>query len=339
MIFVLDALIEVLERGDSAVLGTIVRSSGSTPRTSGAHMLLQSDGTLTGTIGGGSIEGDCQKRAQELFYQPESYAEVNFSLSAMTLAEEGMVCGGAASVLLQKVEPGSLDIMVQMRNDYKNGERPVLLIQMPTSEMPPQLMCLGLNSNHLVDDGLGQQISQKIRRSPFMVKNGDHEMFVQPLVSPGVVYLIGAGHVALATAHLASFSGFEVVVMDDRAEFVSETRYPQAKEVIVVESFDGCLKNLSSDDYVVIVTRGHLHDRNVLAQALRTNAGYIGMIGSRKKRNVIYNSLREEGFDGADLKRVHSPIGLSIGADTPNEIALSIVAELVKARSEKEALF
>ena len=339
MIFVLDTLIEVLERGESVVLGTIVRSSGSTPRTSGAHMLLQSDGTLTGTIGGGSIEADCQKRAQELFNEPDSYAEIDFSLSAMTLAEEGMVCGGAASVLLQKVEPDSLAIMVQMRNDYQNGKRPVLLIQMPTSETPPQLVCFGRNSAHIVDDDLKQQISQKVGRSPYIITHGDRELFVQPLVSPGVVYLIGAGHVALATAHLASFTGFEVVVMDDRAEFVSEARYPQAREVIVVESFDGCLKELSSDDYVVIVTRGHLHDRNVLAQALRTNAGYIGMIGSRKKRNVIYDSLREEGFDGADLKRVHSPIGLSIGADTPNEIAVSIVGELVKARSEKEALF
>jgi xanthine dehydrogenase accessory factor len=83
------------------------------------------------------------------------------------------------------------------------------------------------------------------------------------------------------------------------------------------------------------VTRGHIHDRDVLAQALRTKAGYIGMIGSRKKRNVIYDSLREDGFSDLDLKRVHSPIGISIGADTPNEIALSIVSELVKARSER----
>ncbi len=160
-------------------------------------------------------------------------------------------------------------------------------------------------------------------------------MFVESLVSPGVVYLIGAGHVALATAHLASFAGFDVVVMDDRSEYANQDRFPAAQKVLVLPSFDGCLRDLSSNDYVVIVTRGHIYDRDVLAQALRTKAGYIGMIGSRKKRNVIYDSLREDGFSDLDLKRVHSPIGLSIGAETPNEIALSIVAELVKARSER----
>ncbi len=128
------------------------------------------------------------------------------------------------------------------------------------------------------------------------------------------------------------FADFELVVLDDRSEFASNERYPETREVRVVDSFDSCLEDLSANDYVVIVTHGHLHDRDVLAQALRTDAGYIGMIGSRKKRDVIYNSLRDEGFSESDLKRVYCPIGLSIGAATPNEIALSIVSELVKVR-------
>ena len=172
---------------------------------------------------------------------------------------------------------------------------------------------------------------------PFLINYGDQEVFVEPLVHPGRLHLVGAGHVALATAQLAAFVGFEVVVMDDRAEFANTARYPQAREVRVLDTFGDCLADLGPDDYVIIVTRGHMHDRDVLAQALRTRAGYVGMIGSRRKRDSIYTSLRGEGFTEADFNRVHCPIGIAIGADTPEEIALCIVAELVQIRAGMSA--
>ncbi len=330
---ILDTLIETLTRGETAVMVTIVRNSGSAPRTSGARMLVQADGSLTGTIGGGSIEGECQEKALELFNQSCSFSEIHFSLSSSTMASEGMVCGGTVSVLLHRVEPDLLDTMLHIRNAYQNGERPIVLTEMPSKLMPPRLICLG-EDNTLINEDLRKQILKITRRAPFLIKSNEQEFFVDPLVSPGVVHLVGAGHVALATAQLASFADFEVVVMDDREEFASVERYPQANKVIVLDSFDDCLKHLSHTDFVVIVTRGHIHDRDVLAQALHTKAGYIGMIGSRRKREVVYQSLRENGFTEVDLGRVSSPIGLAIGADTPNEIALSIVAELVKVRSE-----
>jgi xanthine dehydrogenase accessory factor len=180
---------------------------------------------------------------------------------------------------------------------------------------------------------LRKEILRKNRRAQFLISHEEQDYFVEPLINPGTVYLVGAGHVALATAHLASFTDFDVVVMDDREEFANSERYPEAKEVIVLETFDDCLQGLGQDDYVVIVTRGHLHDRDVLAQALRTDAGYIGMIGSSKKRQGVYASLLEDGFSNNDLKRVYSPIGISIGGDTPEEIGPSIVAEMVKVRA------
>ena len=121
--------------------------------------------------------------------------------------------------------------------------------------------------------------------------------------------------------------------MDDRSEFADPERYPEAREVRVLENFDACLADLGADDYVVIVTRGHLHDRDVLAQALKTGAGYIGMIGSRSKRDAVYRSLLESGYTQADLDRVFCPIGLTIGADTPEEIAVSIVGEMIRVRA------
>ena len=178
------------------------------------------------------------------------------------------------------------------------------------------------------------EITRKGRRAPFLLDHRGREIFVEPLVHPGTVHLAGAGHVALAVAELAAFVDFEVVVMDDRREFANPERYPKAREVRVLNSFAACLTGLGPDDYVVIVTRGHLHDREVLAQALSTNAGYIGMIGSRRKRAAVYESLRGEGVTDSELARCHCPIGLAIDADTPEEIALSIVAEMVQVRAK-----
>ncbi|MFZ3046285.1 MAG: XdhC family protein, partial [Desulfatirhabdiaceae bacterium] len=139
------------------------------------------------------------------------------------------------------------------------------------------------------------------------------------------------------TAILSKMIGFETVVLDDRPEFANRERFPEADEIRILSSFDCALDGLVIDGkgYIVILTRGHLHDKTVLGLALRKPARYIGMIGSRKKRDAIYRALEREGFSNDDLARVHSPIGLSIGAQTPAEIAVSIAAELIRVRRER----
>lgn len=331
---VLDKLISALERGETAILGTIVRSSGSAPRTSGARMLVLADGTLAGSVGGGAVEGECQAEAKKLLGSAKTHAELNFELSASTAAEQGMVCGGAVSVLLQKVEPAALAQLQRLQSAYREGARPLLLTVLPCGDTPPRLQTLGAGGDGEVPEPLREKVLALSRRTPFTVSHDDQDIFVEPLVHPGTVHLLGAGHVALATAHIAAFAGFEVVVLDDREEFANTERFPEARQVVVLENFDNCLTELASDDYVVIVTRGHLHDREVLAQALRTGAGYIGMIGSSRKRQAVYAYLLAEGFTEADFQRVHNPIGLPIGADTPEEIGVSIVAELVQVRAK-----
>ena len=154
-------------------------------------------------------------------------------------------------------------------------------------------------------------------------------------MAAGTVYLFGAGHVSLQTAILAKRVGFETVVLDDRMEFANRCRFSDADDVRVLASFEQAFEGLEihADSYLVILTRGHLHDKTVLQQALKTPAGYIGMIGSRKKRDAVYRALEKEGFSSADFEKVHCPIGLSIGAQSPEEIAVSIVAEMIHARS------
>jgi xanthine dehydrogenase accessory factor len=296
-------------------------------------MLMLTDGPPTGSIGGGVLEGTCQAAARALFQNTVSFSELNFELNASSAAEKGMLCGGSVSVLLHRVEPALLELFRQLHSEYVQGLKPLLLTILPHDGEPPRMVHLGQQHNSDLPVDLRAEILRKGRRAPFLISYKDQEVFVEPLVHPGLVHLVGAGHVALATAQLAAFVGFEVVVMDDRAEFASMARFPQAREVRVLDTFGCCLEKLGPDDYVIIITRGHVHDQKVLAQALRTAAGYVGMIGSHRKRDAIFNSLRNEGFTNTDLDRIHCPIGLSIGADTPEEIAMSIVAELVQIRA------
>lgn len=335
MQYILDRLLSTLNSGESAVIAAIIRSSGSAPRSSGARMLVNQDGSLLGTLGGGALEGACLMRARELLSTGEEhrFAEMHFDLSNSSAAAEGMVCGGEVSVLLQKISPRELRGFKKLTDDFHGGRTAMVVTSLPGNGEEPQTYFLHGESQPELQLGLKEEILRKNRRSKFIIKYEEREYFVEPLVQASTVYLLGAGHVALATAHLASFVGFDVVVMDDREDFANRDRFPGARRVQVLDSFDDCLPQLDSGDYVVIVTRGHLHDRDVLAQALRTDAGYIGMIGSTKKRQGVYNSLLEEGFTRENLQRVYSPIGISIGGDTPEEIGLSIVAEMVKVRA------
>ncbi len=134
-------------------------------------------------------------------------------------------------------------------------------------------------------------------------------------------------------------TGFRTVVLDDRAEFANRERFPGADRIVLLDAWDRALEGQDAgpEGFLVIMTRGHAFDRDVLRQALRTTASYIGMISSRRKRDAIFAALREEGFTEEDLKRVYAPIGLPIGAETPEEIAVSIAAELIRHRAGIES--
>ena len=173
-------------------------------------------------------------------------------------------------------------------------------------------------------------------RYPVLLTIEGRNYLVEPSFVPGTVYLFGAGHVSQQVVPLARLVDFRTVVMDDRSEFANRERFPIADEILTLSSFDNSMRdlNMGEDSYIVIVTRGHLHDKTVLEQALRTNARYIGMIGSRTKRDRIYGELEAQGFTAKDVARVHAPIGTKIRAETPEEIGISIVGELILARSE-----
>jgi len=166
-----------------------------------------------------------------------------------------------------------------------------------------------------------------------MVCGGDLEVFIEPILTSPTLYMFGGGHIALALAKMGKLCGFNITVVDDRAEFANTDRFPEA-EVILAEGFAKSFPRVKIDksSYIVIVTHGHQHDEVVLEWAVGTPARYIGMIGSKTKNETVFSHLLNKGISREQLNRVHAPIGLGIEAQTPEEIAVSIMAEIIKVR-------
>ena len=170
-----------------------------------------------------------------------------------------------------------------------------------------------------------------------LVCGGTLEIFVEPILPPANLYIFGAGHVAVSLYRVARIAGFDVTVIDDREAYANRERFPEAQQVIV-EDFDKATARLSPGEasYIVIVTRGHRDDMRMLRWAVQTTARYVGMIGSRRKTITIFKELQQEGLPAHLFDRVHAPVGLDIGAITPEEIAVSIAAELIATRRKVE---
>jgi xanthine dehydrogenase accessory factor len=166
-----------------------------------------------------------------------------------------------------------------------------------------------------------------------LVCGGTLEVFIEPVLPPALLYIFGAGHVALSLCQTASNAGFDVVVADDRSSYATKERFPAARELHAME-FDDAMHALDPNEssYIVIVTRGHRDDMRILRWAVQTRARYVGMIGSKRKVIEIFKTLKDEGVAANLFDRVHAPVGLDIGAVTPEEIAVAITAELIAIR-------
>ncbi len=187
----------------------------------------------------------------------------------------------------------------------------------------PRTLSFDLNQDPKYDTGL--------------VCGGTLEVFVEPILPPALLYLFGAGHVAINVCHIAAQAGFDVIVADDRTSYASKERFPAAREIHALD-FDEAMRKLDPNEssFIVIVTRGHRDDMRILRWAVQTRARYIGMIGSKRKVIGIFKTLQQEGIPPHLFDRVHAPIGLNIGAVTPEEIAVAITAELIAIRRHAE---
>jgi len=334
--------------GNDMVVATVVKTSGSTPQKPGAKLLVRADGSGVGTLGGGCVEGDIWFAASQLLKSGGSAEMRDYELNEDLAAQDGLVCGGTMYFLLDPVrkETPESDFNDEVIAAYEGGA-PVSvasLMNVPDgSELVVGSKFLvrenGSTAGSLGDEKLDANAMNEARRLMAMGKNdyitaeSGAEFFIEAYTTPPTLVLAGGGHVSKAISNIASTLGFRIFVIDDREEFSSAERFPEAEQT-VVSDYGSAFEKLpiGTNSFIVIATRGHRYDASATASAMRTPASYVGLLGSKRKTILIYEELFAQGFTMDEVQAVRSPIGLNISARTPEEIALSIMSEIVGFR-------
>jgi xanthine dehydrogenase accessory factor len=329
--------LHLLEAGQNIALATVTSTTGSTPGKVGYKMLVWGkNAQILGTIGGGLLEAEIINKANDML--PKIQKQLfTFSLDPGRENEKG-ICGGAIEILIEIFDDKSLPLFTELSADTLAG---AALVSDLCPEKPPQKILVQNISRpeSFANLSFPPEVAESIKllvkkEQAAKITSPDRtQIFVETIAHHPMLFIFGAGHLACYIAKYAKSVNFRITVCDDRAEFANKTRFPDADN-IVVQSFETAFDNLKidKDSYVVIVTREHKSDELVLEKTLKTDAKYVGMVGSKKKSAVILKNLRQRNVPRQVVARVYSPIGISIGAMTPEEIALSIVAELIKVR-------
>ncbi len=326
--------------------------AGSVPLKHYFALLLREDGTMFGTIGGGLLEAEVLRQACEVMAGDESRV-MEFDLANDEAAREGMICGGKCAVLLEPIRPGfAEEVYAAAAQAEERGERAAVITVLGKGGQGPGAggregggggyaklvllsdgVLIGTTGDGATDESLRGLAERALAEGRPVFVETPVRAHIEPILPRPTLVIFGAGHVGRVVAHLGSLVGFRTVVVDDRAEFANRERFPHADRVLaasVEEAF--ATLAIGAGDYVVVVTRGHAMDEEVVARALRTPAAYIGMIGSKRKVSGVCARLRGRGFSEEELTRLHAPIGLAIGAETVEEIAVSILAEIIAVR-------
>ncbi len=337
-----------LEKGRRVVVATVVRTKGSTPQKPGAKLLVRHDGSGVGTLGGGCVEGDIWFAAKELMKRggPSEYRD--YELNEELAAEDGLVCGGTMYFLIDSVYQSGdyLDVAREIDGAYRGeGAVAVASVVKPAEGQPAPIAARllvrenGSTEGTLGSEALDRDASGKARdlmvlgKNDYVVAENGAEYFVEAYTTPPQMVLCGGGHVSKAIAPLAKTVGFRVFVTDDREEFANADRFPEADRLIVAAPEDALPQLLiNPNTFIIVATRGHRYDNVALDVAARTPAKYVGLMGSRRKTILIYEDLLRGGMPIERVREIRSPIGLDVRARTPEEIAVSIIAEVLMFR-------
>ena len=336
---------DLLSKGQKLVLAKIIRRAGSTPRDIGSMCIVTEDNKLIGTVGGGLLEFKMQQEAIALLETRKTMI-FRYTLSGTDLANSGMICGGDVDLFLEPVFPenaSAVRLLETLKEQIvKNAPCTLVtrIIDGIDTTVEDTRLLIKNDGSTIGDDELfdlsQEQLSPDFFCRMLTAQNHENAYFVEKLASNPQILLFGAGHISQFVVQLAKMVEFDITVIDDREKFANKDRLPLADNILVSD-FDRVFEKLSitANTYILIITRGHLHDRIVLEQALDTNAAYIGMIGSRKKIAATYQLLMDNGVQKERLDQVCAPVGLKIDAQTPEEIAVSIIAQLIQKRAEQ----
>lgn len=328
-------LLPVLDRwlmsSPRVALATVISTWGSTPRPAGSHMIVNRDGSFAGSVSGGCVEGAVVEAGLQVI-RDEVPRMLQYGVADETAWEVGLTCGGEIRVWLEPLERDDLldtlrehllaneDVtLLTVLDGPRMGERAVVttfVSETSTPEVEPDL-------RDLASAVRGRALAQ-------LCAMGDSSVFVRYYPPPRRLIIIGAVHIATPLVTLAHTLGYIVTIVDARSAFATRERFPDADALLVAWPDDALAKlRPDTSTAVVVLTHDAKFDEPAIAGALRSDAGYIGAIGSPATATDRARRLRTRGFSSNDVDRVHSPIGLDLGSVTPEEIALSILAEIV----------
>ncbi len=342
---ILAELLEAVGCGRNVAYTALVETRGSTPQKAGAAMLVFEDGSQAGTLGGGCVEAEVKRRALQVLDQGQAEL-LSFKLDSDYGWDDGLICGGRMTMLVDPIR--SRDDLGYFRTFAEllgRGSGCTEAIVLDAEKAGG-----GQSADRFLFDDSGIQMASRGSDSPATAVVGSLQPLAvrrRPYIAAGASFMpqlerfrlliVGAGHIGQRVAELAASVGFDVWVVDDRAECCNPERFPTAKRLLV-GPIDSALSGLEigENTFCVIVTRGHNHDEEALYHLVETPARYVGMIGSRRKIKLIFEDLLGEGISRETLSRVHAPLGFEIGSQSVPEIAISIVAELVASRNLEE---
>ena len=328
--------------GEQVAVATVIRVLGSAPRPVGARLIVSSRGRMAGSVSGGCVETAVYEEMRNVL-DGGPPRQLHFGITDDMIWDVGLACGGTIDLFVQRLEPA---LAAALREAVARRE-PVALATVVTGDAAGATLLVAAGGVLFGPDEPRPELvpAAAVARELLAARGGQGsvqelapgvDLFVEPFLPPPVLVLVGGVHVAIPLTRFAKELGFRVVVVDPRAKFANRERFPEADEVWV-EWPDEALAHLVVDGntYLVLLTHDPKIDEPTLAAALQTEAAYIGAIGSRKTHADRFERMARWGVSAEQLRRVYSPIGLDLGGHTPQETALSIIAEVVAVKNSR----
>lgn len=340
-------LTDLIDKEQPCALATLVATSGSSPQNAGAKVIFLPDGRILGTIGGGCLEAEARKVGLDCI-RTKQYRLFDLRLDDDFGWDDGLICGGQVHIFVNPCPERSKEAYVSAIEAAEQHKTAALCTYVKgggdlvglTFLTDAQAQCIASPYQVPIGDDTLRTISEAVSSTLVQGKErlarleDGSAIYIEPILPRPTVVIAGAGHVGAALGQIMALCGFEVVIVDDRPSFANKERLPFADRA-VVDDIPKFLRAfpVSNQTYFVIVTRGHRHDAHCLREVVKSEAKYVGMIGSKRKICVIYEELLREGLATTEeLRKVHSPLGFDIGSREVGEIAVSIAAELVAVR-------
>lgn len=333
-------LFEIMDRelkaGNDITMVSVTATSGSTPRGSGARMIVGKEGRIYGTIGGGAVEYTSEQKALEVLENKKSYNH-SYMLRKNEIQDLGMVCGGDVSCHFQYISPEDTNVREAVDYALELYDRGVdIWIITDVTEGAESGLAVYCRETGVKGMDVEEEFLAGLTDEAINVEFNGRNLCAEQINNSQKVYIFGGGHVAQELVPALSRVKFNCIVIEDREEFAKRELFEGVTETRIVDmnDLDSVCKEITANDYVCVMTRGHANDLEVEKHVLKTDARYIGVIGSRRKIESVNAKLREAGYTDDDIARITTPIGLEILAETPAEIAVSITGQLIYERAK-----